>query len=151
MGPAQVEVERSTFGQQVGVSIEISAPAEDVWALLTSAEAQGRWNSTLASIEGEIREGGLVRLQIHEAPGRTFKLKVSDVTAPAAMTWSDGFAPMFRGVRRFRVKPTATGCLFEMNEVIRGLMFPLIVGSLPDFAPIFETYASDLKRAAEAR
>jgi hypothetical protein len=29
-------------------------------------------------------------------------------------------------------------------------MLPMIKGSLPDFAPLFEAYAADLKRAAEA-
>jgi len=36
-----------------------------------------------------------------------------------------------------------------MTEVFSGVMFPLIKKSLPDFGPAFETYAADLKRAAE--
>jgi hypothetical protein len=36
-----------------------------------------------------------------------------------------------------------------MTEVLSGLMLPLARKSLPDFAPVFETYAADLKRAAE--
>jgi hypothetical protein len=31
----------------------------------------------------------------------------------------------------------------------RGLMLPMIKGSLPDFGPIFDRYAADLKRACE--
>jgi hypothetical protein len=38
---------------------------------------------------------------------------------------------------------------FTMSEVFSGAMLPLIAGSLPDFAPEFEKYAADLKRAAE--
>ena len=38
-----------------------------------------------------------------------------------------------------------------MREEFSGLMLPMIKGSLPDFAPVFETYAEDLRRAAEAR
>ena len=37
-----------------------------------------------------------------------------------------------------------------MTEVFTGLMLPMIAGSLPDFVPVFETYATDLKNAAEA-
>jgi hypothetical protein len=36
-----------------------------------------------------------------------------------------------------------------MVERFSGIMLPLIKGSLPDFGPIFEAYARDLKRAAE--
>jgi hypothetical protein len=39
--------------------------------------------------------------------------------------------------------------LFEMTEVFSGVMLPLIAGRLPDFRPIFERYAADLKTAAE--
>lgn len=39
---------------------------------------------------------------------------------------------------------------FEMSEVFTGLMLPMIAGSLPDFVPVFDQYAADLKRAAEA-
>jgi hypothetical protein len=37
-----------------------------------------------------------------------------------------------------------------MTERFSGLMLPMIKGSLPDFGPIFETYAMDLRRAAES-
>jgi hypothetical protein len=36
-----------------------------------------------------------------------------------------------------------------MAEVFSGIMLPMIAGSLPDFGPVFEQYASDLKRGAE--
>jgi len=32
---------------------------------------------------------------------------------------------------------------------VSGLMLPLVKGSLPDFGPVFERYASDLKKEAE--
>jgi hypothetical protein len=38
-----------------------------------------------------------------------------------------------------------------MRETFAGVMLPMIRGSLPDFAPVFETYAQDLKRAAEGQ
>jgi hypothetical protein len=37
-----------------------------------------------------------------------------------------------------------------MTETFRGLMLPLIAGRLPNVGLIFERYAADLKRAAEA-
>lgn len=36
-----------------------------------------------------------------------------------------------------------------MQEAFSGAMLPLIRKSLPDFGPAFETFASDLRRAAE--
>ena len=66
------------------------------------------------------------------------------------MTWSDGMAPMFKGVRTFTLVPAPDGCTeFRMKEEFSGLMLPMIKGSLPDFGPVFEAYAEDLRRAAE--
>lgn len=39
--------------------------------------------------------------------------------------------------------------MFTMREVVTGVMLPMIKGSLPDFAAIFERYAEDLARACE--
>jgi hypothetical protein len=36
-----------------------------------------------------------------------------------------------------------------MQERFSGFVFALAKGMLPDFRPIFETYAGDLKREAE--
>jgi hypothetical protein len=36
-----------------------------------------------------------------------------------------------------------------MEERFSGLMLPLARGSMPDFGPVFQTYAKDLQRAAE--
>jgi len=58
---------------------------------------------------------------------------------------------MFKGVRTFKLAPDGNGrTWFSMKEEFTGLMLPMVVSSLPDFAPIFETYAEDLKRAAES-
>jgi hypothetical protein len=66
------------------------------------------------------------------------------------MVWSDGMAPMFKGVRTFTLTPSGDGStVFSMKEEFSGLMLPMIKNSLPDFAPVFEAYATDLKHAAE--
>jgi hypothetical protein len=58
---------------------------------------------------------------------------------------------MFKGVRTYTLVPKGDGTTdFHMIEVFTGLMLPMIAGSLPDFGPAFDTYAADLKRAAES-
>jgi hypothetical protein len=139
----------SAFAMSCAVQINIAAKAEAIWGLLTDAKDFPRWNSTVSSIEGEIREGVTLKLRVPNQD-RTFSPKVSDVVANQRMTWSDGFAPMFRGVRTFELKARDDGSTdFSMEERFSGAMLPLIKGSLPDFGPIFEQYANDLKREAE--
>ena len=66
------------------------------------------------------------------------------------MTWTGGLAPIFTGVRTFVLRPRADGSTdFSMDERFSGVMLPLIVRFLPDFGPVFVSFASDLKREAE--
>jgi hypothetical protein len=101
-------------------------------------------------IGGTIALGEKLRIEVPAAPGRTFQPRVTEFEPRARMVWSDGAAPLFKGVRTFTVAPAGGGATaFSMNEVFSGVMLPLIAGSLPDFGPIFETYAADLRREAE--
>jgi hypothetical protein len=131
------------------VAVNISASAEIVWSLLTDAKGFSRWNSTVTGIEGQIREGE--RLELH-VPGtnRTFTPRVSGIAPGRRMVWSDGIVPIFRGVRTFVLEPRNDASTdFVMEERFSGLMFALAKGMLPDFRPIFEAYANDLKREAQ--
>ena len=140
----------SAFRMDCAISTTIHASPDRIWALLTDAAGFPRWNSTVTSIEGEIAEGQTLKLKVPATKERVFKPKVSKVERGKSMIWSDGTAPMFKGVRTFVLTPNADGSTeFAMKEVFSGLMLPLIKGSLPDFAPVFEAYAEDLKRAAE--
>jgi uncharacterized protein YndB with AHSA1/START domain len=138
----------STFGMECAITIDIDAPIEKVWGLLSNAKRLPSWNRAITSVEGEIALGNSLKLRVPVSE-RTFTPKVIELDAPHRMVWSDGFAPMFRGVRSFTLSETPTGTHFEMREVFRGLMLPMIRKSLPDFGPPFEQFAGDLKRAAE--
>lgn len=142
----------SAFRLSYSVSIAIAAPPAAVWARLTDAKAFPTWNSTVTSIDGEIAEGQKLAIKVPVAPGRTFSPRVVAVEQGKRMVWADGMAPMFRGERTFTLEPGADGTTtFSMVEVFAGVMLPMIKGSLPDFRPVFDQYAADLKRAAESK
>ncbi len=94
--------------------------------------------------------GSTLTIAVPAAPGRKFTPRVVEMVANRRMVWRDGFFPMFQGTRTFELTPRGEGTEFEMVEVLRGALVPLIAGSLPDFGPIFDTYADDLKRACES-
>lgn len=140
----------STFALRYRVSAAIRAAPGAVWALLVDAPGFPRWNSTVERIDGEIALGNRLAIRVPAAPGRIFTPRVVGLEPGRRMVWRDGFAPMFQGTRTFTVTPgEGGGAVFGMEEEFRGLMLPLIRGSLPDFGPIFDRYAADLKRACE--
>lgn len=140
---------KNKFSMTCRVEVNIQEKADVIWKLLTDAEGFPRWNSTVTGIDGQISEGE--RLRIH-VPGtnRTFRPRVSGVVANRHMTWSDGLPLIFKGSRTFSLKPCEDGSTnFIMEEQFGGLVFAIVKSSLPDFKPIFETYANDLKKEAE--
>lgn len=137
---------KKTFSMTCRVKINIDAKAENIWNLLTDAKRFSSWNSTVSAIDGNIREGERIRIHV---PGtsRTFKPKISRVIANKCMTWSNGVASIFKGSRTFELRKGTDGSTeFIMEERFSGLMFALIKNKLPDFKPIFERYALDLKK-----
>jgi hypothetical protein len=88
---------------------------------------------------------------VPEAPGTVFRIEVTKFEPPSEMVWTQGNPIMFRGVRTYRLTTEPSGITkFEMIEVFSGLALPMAAGRLPDFKPIFERYAADLKAEAES-
>ena len=54
---------KKTFSRETTVSINIEADASIVWTLLTNAADFPRWNSTIVSMEGQIKLGEKIKLK----------------------------------------------------------------------------------------
>ena len=136
---------RKTFSRETAVSTTIFADPAIVWALLTHASDFPRWNSTVTSIQGEIREGATIELKSTLDAKRTFKLKVKEFVPERRLVWGDAM-----GSRVYTLdKGSERSTVFTMTEKIGGPLFPLFAGAIPSFDEPFERFAADLKREAE--
>lgn len=139
----------SAFRRSVTVTTDVAASAERIWQLLTDADGFGRWNSTVTEITGPIAKGTKLAIRVPISK-RTFTPTVVEFEPPRRMVWRDGAKPMFQGVRTYELAPQGDGrTRFTMTETFTGVMLPLIGRTLPDFAPVFDRYAADLKAEAE--
>jgi uncharacterized protein YndB with AHSA1/START domain len=136
---------KKTFSRETSVSTTIFADPAIVWALLAHASDFPRWNSTVTSVKGQIREGGSIELKSILDENRTFKLKVKEFIPEKRLAWGDAM-----GTRIYTLdKGTEGSVLFIMSEKIGGPLFPLFASSIPSFDESFEQFAADLKREAE--
>ena len=137
---------RKTFSRETSVWTTIFANPAIVWALLTRASDIPRWNSTVTSINGEIKEGETIELKSTLDEKRTFKLKIKEFVPEKRLVWGDA-----QGNRIYTIdKANAGGVLFKMTEKIGGPLFPLFAKYIPSFDESFEQFAADLKREAES-
>lgn len=135
---------RTTFSRETSVSTEIQADPDIVWALLTNAADHPRWNSTVRSIHGQIRQGETIELKSILDEKRTFKLKIKEFEPEKRLVWGDAM-----GNRVYTITRNGTGVQFTMAEKIGGPFFPLFARYIPSFDESFEQFAADLKREAE--
>ncbi len=137
---------KKTFSRETAISIDIQADKSIIWALLTNASDFPRWNSTVISIDGEIKPGAKIRLKSVLDPKRVFKLSVKEFEADNRLVWGDAM-----GQRVYTLKSIGQNLThFTMTEKIGGPLFPLFAKMIPPFDQSFEQYARDLKKEAEA-
>lgn len=145
-GDGKARTTKKTFSRETSVANTIFADPAIVWALLTNAADFPRWNSTVTSLKGRIREGETLELKSRLDEKRTFKLKVKEFEPERRLTWGDAM-----GKRVYTIVRTGAGGVhFTMSEKIGGPLFPLFAGSIPSFDASFERFASDLKKEAES-
>src|SRR5690349_19396965 len=133
---------KKTFSRETSVLTTIFADSAIVWALLTRASDFSRWNSTVTSVKGEIKEGETIELKATLDEKRTFKLKIKEFVPEKRLAWGDS-----QGSRVYTIDKGPEGSsLFRMSEKIGGPLFPLFAGYIPPFDESFERFAADLKK-----
>ncbi|MCC6512258.1 MAG: SRPBCC domain-containing protein [Pirellulaceae bacterium] len=146
-GNGQAVTVKKMFSRCTTVAIDIAAPAEKIWKLLTDANGFASWNSTIVELKGKIAPGERIQLRSTLAPERTFKLTVKDFQPGKRLSWGDAM-----GTRIYNLAGNpAGGTRFSMTETIGGPIFPLFARMIPPFDESFNQFAADLKKAAEAK
>jgi uncharacterized protein YndB with AHSA1/START domain len=145
VGREKAVTTKKIFSRETSISLRIEADPSIIWALLTHAADFPRWNSTVVSIQGEIKEGGSIELKSTLDEKRTFKLKVKEFVPEKRLVWGDAM-----GSRVYTLDKDGEATRFTMSEKIGGPLFPLFAGMIPPFDESFDQFAADLKKEAEA-
>jgi hypothetical protein len=141
--------------RELKTQIEINAPAQRVWQILTDFKGYGRWNPFVRSLNGEPQEGS--RLKVFIKPpgsrGMTLRPVVLKAEPGKELRWLGRlFVPgLFDGEHRFVIEPADAGrVIFTQAEKFRGLLVPLLWKSLDrNTRQGFNQMNEALKRLAE--
>ena len=141
---------------ELNTEIEINAPADQVWKILTDLKQFTAWNPFITQAEGEIREGARLRVRI-EPPGgtpMTFRPTVIRASPGRELRWLGRlFLPgIFDGEHSFEMSPLGEGrTRFVQREECRGLLVPFLWNGLAtNTRSGFEAMNVALKEQAEA-
>jgi hypothetical protein len=141
---------------EIVTEIDIAAPAERVWTVLTNFASYPEWNPFITRISGELRVGA--RLEARVVPpgsrGMTFRPRVVALEANRELRWLGrlGLPGIFDGEHAFRIEPIGPDRVrFVHSERFSGMLVPLARRSLDrGTRQGFEALNRALKQRAEA-
>lgn len=140
---------------EIHTQIDIDAPPDRVWSVLTDFERHSDWNPFIREIRGEVREGSrlYVRLGPPDRKPMTLKPVVTKAEPNRTFSWLGQFLAswVFQGEHTFRLEPLgADRTRFHHGEAFGGVLVPVLRSSLENNAPRwFERMNEALKAEAE--
>lgn len=142
--------------KELHTELDISAPAERVWRLLTDFPSYPEWNPFIRRISGEPTTGARLEVRIEPPGGQgmTFKPTVLDAEPNRELRWLGRLlAPgLFDGEHSLAIEPLEENRVrFVQRETFRGLLVPLFSRGLDkNTRRGFEEMNRALKERAEA-
>lgn len=141
--------------KKITTAIEINAPAERVWEVLTDFDAFPQWNPFIKTIAGETKVGAKldVRIEPPGGKGMTFRPTVRAATPVRELRWLGRVVipGVFDGEHSFQVEPLADNrSRFTQSERFSGALVPFFAGTLRQTEEGFMQMNEALKRRVEA-
>lgn len=104
----------------------IYARSSTVWDIITDDGNYTVWDSGITRIEGQVRNGGTIRIRTRAGGNRTFRLRVQQVPGEL-MTWTGGLPlGLARGVRTFTLSPHGGKTHLRVTEEFSGPLLDLM-------------------------
>ena len=141
---------------EIESEIEISAPVDKVWAVLTDIEKWSDFNSAINASTGVASPGSVhsVTMRGEEAgsDGPQYAPEIISFDEGKSYRWRAvmGAGIIFTNDKLFELTPTDTGTLLKHSEVFNGMMLPLMKGFMQEgVPPILEEMNQAFKAEAE--
>ena len=135
-------------------TIEIDAPPEQVWSVLTDLAAFPRWNPFILEATGELRLGGRLSVRIKPPGGRAIRFRptVTAFEPGRELRWLGrlGVRGIFDGEHAHHLEPTSGGATrYTQSERFSGVLSWFSGGTLEKTFAGFEAMNAALKDRVE--
>lgn len=139
--------------RSISATVDIAASPDKVWAILTDLNAYPEWNPFIRSASGELTEGATLSLRMVPAEGRamSFRPQVLDAKHGVLLRWTGRLIMpgLFDGTHQFALENTGGNTHLTQSETFRGILVPLLGGTITRTESDFRALNEALKRRAE--
>lgn len=134
--------------------IDIEAPPEAVWKVMTDFDSFPDWNPLITRASGEVKHGEILKVHITlpNSKPRTFKPRLLVAEANKELRWLGTFlhSALFSGEHYFIFEPPgAGGSYFRHGERYSGMLVPVFSGVIEKALVGFELMNVALKERVE--
>ena len=136
----------------MSATIQIDAPPEAVWAVLTDLARYPEWNPLFREASGEVAVGSRITLRsVHPANGRlmTVRPRITAADPGAELSWVSSLPGIISGVHRFALTPAGGGTRVEQSEAFRGVLTAFSGKTFARAGASFRALNEALKKRAE--
>ena len=142
--------------QEISTEIEISAPPEKVWGIIANVEKWHEWSPIINQSSGTADLGSKVVITMagkeEGVDGPKYSPTITKFESPKLFRWSAqmmaGF--IFTNDKVFELVATETGTRVIHKELFKGLMAPLMCGTMEKgVPPMLKSMNQALKEMAE--
>ena len=127
----------------------INARNSTVWDIITDGGNYTVWDSGITRIDGQLRNGGPIRVRSRAGGNRTFRLRVQQIPGEV-MTWTGGLPwGLLKSVCTFTLTPHGGMTHLRVREELTGPLLGPMWRTVPDLEPGFADYVSAVKKRAE--
>ncbi|MGD0555599.1 MAG: SRPBCC domain-containing protein [Streptosporangiaceae bacterium] len=138
----------------MSATIQIDAPPEAVWAVLTDLSSYPEWNPLFREASGQVAVGNRIRLRsVHPANGglMTVKPKITVADPGAELRWVASLPGIISGEHHFTLTAADGGTRLEQGETYRGLLAAFSGKTFARAEASFQALNEALKKRAEGR
>jgi hypothetical protein len=136
----------------MSATIQIHAPPEAVWAVLTDLGRYPEWNPLFREASGQVAAGSRITLwSVHPANGRlmTVRPKITVADPGVELTWTSSLPGIISGEHRFTLTPAGGGTRLEQSEAFHGLLAAFPLKTFTRAEASFQGLNEALKKRAE--
>jgi hypothetical protein len=136
----------------MSATIQIDAPPETVWAVLTDLDRYQDWNPLFREASGQVAVGNRIKLRsVQPANGRmmTVQPKITVADPGAELRWVASLPGIMSGEHLFKLTPADGGTRLEQSETFRGLLTAFSGKTLAKAGASFQALNEALKQRAE--
>ncbi len=141
---------------EIRTEIDIAAPPEKVWAIITDIDSWGEWSPIINSAEGNAELNATLTItMISKKAGKdgpVYQPEITHFDAPNYFHWR---AVMFSEVimtndKVFELEKTETGTRLVHKELFKGMMLPIFCNKFDENVPaMLNSMNQALKELAE--